>query len=298
MRTCLWDGWPVTNLTLIASPRRPPPPPTRRDAHFARVSSIVSGTWAKALRTLCVLLAVHQPLHAQLPDAFLAHFGATRTRELGIDWSLSLGAILLSEYGSSWDGPPNVWNSTQDFSNYDLLGTTVGYNYLSGGGQWESAAGSGWLVLEASVTLGITSDVVTKWFQDGLHDFGRLPHVYRGRVDAKDELYGLEVVGSYWRSWYFPSFDIDVFSTLGLIWSSYHREASAGVGVGVVSELALAGGSPFGLRAGVGQGLGQSATSVLDRFLNRLPTLTIRAGHRLRIWFTSDVLVPRAGTRQ
>ena len=64
------------------------------------------------------------------------------------------------------------------------------------------------------------------------------------------------------------------------------------------SRLALAGGSPFGLRAGVGQGLGQSATSVLDRFLNRLPTITIRAGHRLRIWFTSDVLVPRAGTRQ
>ena len=73
--------------------------------------------------------------------------------------------------------------------------------------------------------------------------------------------------------------------------------AAAGA-IGVVSGLALAGGSPFGLRAGVGQGLGQSATSVLDRFLNRLPTITIRAGHRLRIWFTSDVLVPRAGTRQ
>ena len=72
--------------------------------------------------------------------------------------------------------------------------------------------------------------------------------------------------------------------------------AAAGA-VGVVSGLALAGGSPFGLRAGVGQGLGQSATSVLDRFLNRLPTITIRAGHRLRIWFTSDVLVPRPRTR-
>ena len=73
--------------------------------------------------------------------------------------------------------------------------------------------------------------------------------------------------------------------------------AAAGA-IGVVSGLALAGGSPFGLRAGVGQGLGQSTTSVLDRFLNRLPTITIRAGHRLRIWFTSDVLVPRAGPRQ
>ena len=74
----------------------------------------------------------------------------------------------------------------------------------------------------------------------------------------------------------------------------YFSTFAAAGAIGVVSGLALAGGSPFGLRAGVGQ----SATSVLDRFLNRLPTLTIRAGHRLRIWFTSDVLVPRAGTRQ
>ena len=78
----------------------------------------------------------------------------------------------------------------------------------------------------------------------------------------------------------------------------YFSTFAAAGAIGVVSGLALAGGSPFGLRAGVGQGLGQSATSVLDRFLNRLPTITIRAGHRLRIWFTSDVLVPRAGPRQ
>ena len=78
----------------------------------------------------------------------------------------------------------------------------------------------------------------------------------------------------------------------------YFSTFAAAGAIGIVSGLALAGGSPFGLRAGIGQGLGQSATSVLDRFLNRLPTLTIRAGHRLRVWFTSDVLVPRAGPRQ
>ena len=67
--------------------------------------------------------------------------------------------------------------------------------------------------------------------------------------------------------------------------------------VGVLSGLTLAGAPPYGLQAGVGQGLGQGALGILDRFLNRLPTITIRAGHRLRIWFTSDVLVPRPGTR-
>ena len=68
--------------------------------------------------------------------------------------------------------------------------------------------------------------------------------------------------------------------------------------VGVISGLTVRGADPYaggrqGFQAGVGQGLGQSATSILDRFLNRLPTITIRAGHRLRIWLTSDVLVPR-----
>ena len=68
--------------------------------------------------------------------------------------------------------------------------------------------------------------------------------------------------------------------------------------VGVLSGLTAARGNPYeggvaGFRAGAGQALGQAATRILDRFLNRLPTLTIRAGHRLRVWFTSDVLVPR-----
>ncbi len=73
--------------------------------------------------------------------------------------------------------------------------------------------------------------------------------------------------------------------------------AAAGA-VGVLSGLTLAGASSYGLRAGVGQGLGGSATSMLDRYLNRLPEITIRAGHRLRIWFTSDVLVPTAATHR
>ena len=68
--------------------------------------------------------------------------------------------------------------------------------------------------------------------------------------------------------------------------------------VGVLSGLTAVGGNPYeggtaGMRSGAGQGLGQAATRILDRFLNRLPTITIRAGHRLRVWFTSDVLVPR-----
>ena len=68
--------------------------------------------------------------------------------------------------------------------------------------------------------------------------------------------------------------------------------------VGVLSGLTLRGSHPYaggmaGFRAGAGQAIAQSGMQILNRFLNRFPTITIRAGHRLRIWFTSDVLVPR-----
>ena len=57
--------------------------------------------------------------------------------------------------------------------------------------------------------------------------------------------------------------------------------ASVGA-VGIISGLTLRGSDPYaggrqGFQAGAGQGLAQGATSILDRFLNRLPTLTIRA---------------------
>ena len=73
--------------------------------------------------------------------------------------------------------------------------------------------------------------------------------------------------------------------------------------VGVLGGLTAARGNPYeggvaGFRAGAGQGLGQAATRILDRFLNRLPNITIRAGHRLRVWFTSDVRVPRPQPRR
>jgi len=73
--------------------------------------------------------------------------------------------------------------------------------------------------------------------------------------------------------------------------------AAAGA-VGLLAGLTLQGADPYaggaaGFRAAAGQGFGQSATQILQRFLNRLPTVTIRAGHRLRVWVTSDFLIAR-----
>ena len=45
-------------------------------------------------------------------------------------------------------------------------------------------------------------------------------------------------------------------------------------------------------RQGVAGSLSQSALHILDRFLNVLPTLTIREGHRVKVYLSDDLLVP------
>jgi type IV secretion system protein VirB10 len=45
-------------------------------------------------------------------------------------------------------------------------------------------------------------------------------------------------------------------------------------------------------KAGVASGLSQSSANVLDRFINIPPTLTIREGHRIKVYITEDMLLP------
>jgi len=45
-------------------------------------------------------------------------------------------------------------------------------------------------------------------------------------------------------------------------------------------------------RQGVASSLAQSSTNVLDRFINVPPTITIREGHRIKVYLTEDLLLP------
>ena len=68
--------------------------------------------------------------------------------------------------------------------------------------------------------------------------------------------------------------------------------------VGILGGLGIYQGNPLGGGLGgslalAGSGVAGTGDEILERFLNRLPTITIRAGHRLRVWFTSDLLIPR-----
>jgi type IV secretory pathway VirB10-like protein len=48
-------------------------------------------------------------------------------------------------------------------------------------------------------------------------------------------------------------------------------------------------------RQGVGASLSQSALHILDRFLNVLPTVTIREGQRLKVYLSADLALPAIG---
>jgi type IV secretion system protein VirB10 len=50
-------------------------------------------------------------------------------------------------------------------------------------------------------------------------------------------------------------------------------------------------------RQGLGASLGQSALHILDRFLNILPTVTIREGQRLKVYLSADLALPAFGER-
>jgi type IV secretion system protein TrbI len=79
----------------------------------------------------------------------------------------------------------------------------------------------------------------------------------------------------------------------------YLRVFGASLAVGAIGALAEAGTSgaltASGgdlLRQGFAQSIGQSSAQILDKFLNVLPTVTIREGHRVKVYLSGDLALP------
>jgi type IV secretion system protein TrbI len=72
--------------------------------------------------------------------------------------------------------------------------------------------------------------------------------------------------------------------------------ASMAIGIlGAASELSESETTATGralFLEGVGSGMSQASMQVLDKFLNIMPTITIREGHRVDIYLASDLLLP------
>jgi len=83
----------------------------------------------------------------------------------------------------------------------------------------------------------------------------------------------------------------------------YFKIFGASIAVGAIAGLASIGATNSAVtglptsnlsayREGVSGSLSQSSLHILDRFLNIPPTITIREGHRVRVFLTQDLLVP------
>jgi type IV secretory pathway VirB10-like protein len=82
--------------------------------------------------------------------------------------------------------------------------------------------------------------------------------------------------------------------------SHYVQIFGSSIALGIIAGAAQSSNSSAGLsqtgseayRSGIAGSVSQSSTQVLDRFLNIPPTVTIREGHRVKVYFTQDLLLP------
>jgi len=79
----------------------------------------------------------------------------------------------------------------------------------------------------------------------------------------------------------------------------YFTIFGASLAVGAIGGISEAGSGGLltesgtqSIEAGIGQSMGQSSQRILDKFLNILPTVTIREGHRVKIYLSGDLALP------
>jgi type IV secretion system protein VirB10 len=85
--------------------------------------------------------------------------------------------------------------------------------------------------------------------------------------------------------------------------STFGASAAVGLITGLAQSLSSFGGtrgngSTVVVAGNVGDATAQATAQTMNRFLNRLPTVTIREGHRVKVYLTSDLELPAYETRR
>jgi type IV secretion system protein VirB10 len=83
-------------------------------------------------------------------------------------------------------------------------------------------------------------------------------------------------------------------------WATFGSAAAVGLISGLAQWIGTAGlsdgtGDRTVIIAGGADAASQASLQVMSRFLNRLPTITIREGHRVKVYLTSDLQLPAYG---
>jgi type IV secretion system protein TrbI len=101
-----------------------------------------------------------------------------------------------------------------------------------------------------------------------------------------DQFHGLDQIGEQGLKDKVNNHYLQIFGTsiaLGVIAGAGEIEEGGGT-------ISTSGSQAF--VTGSSASISQSATSILDRFMQIPPTITIREGHRVKIYFTQDMLLP------
>ena len=109
-----------------------------------------------------------------------------------------------------------------------------------------------------------------------------------GRTYALDQFIGLNQVGDAGlrdrvNQHYLSTFGAS--AAVGLITGLSQFLGTAGLGRADSNRSVI-------IAGGVGDATGQATAQVMNRFLNRLPTITIREGHRVKVYLTGDIELP------
>jgi type IV secretion system protein VirB10 len=101
-----------------------------------------------------------------------------------------------------------------------------------------------------------------------------------------DRFHGLSQIGETGLSDQVNNHYIQIFGTsiaLGII---------AGAAEATTNSSGYTESGSSAIQQGVAASLAQSGAHVLDRFLNILPTITIREGHRIKVYLSDDLMLP------
>ena len=109
-----------------------------------------------------------------------------------------------------------------------------------------------------------------------------------GRTYSLDQFIGLNQIGDAGLRDQVNQHYVSTFgaaAAVGLITGLAQFLGTAGVGSGDGNRTVIIAGSGVDTAA-------QATTQVMNRFLNRLPTITIREGHRVKVYLTGDLDLP------
>jgi type IV secretion system protein TrbI len=109
-----------------------------------------------------------------------------------------------------------------------------------------------------------------------------------GRTYRLDQFMGLNQIGDAGLQDRVNQHYVATFgaaAAVGLVSGLSQLLGSAAVARGDGDRTVIVGG-------GVGDATSQATTQVMNRFLNRLPTVTIREGHRVKVYVTADLELP------